>query len=321
MSGTVVLLDPALPGYVPIEAVARLSDGPVFYTEELPVRVAWNLPGARPVLDGTVPAGAVLVSSDPDHPAVAALRADGAEVIAGRRPAGLDVLDAVALIDTLRTVGPWESEQTHASLLRYLVEETYELADAVGALDAPAAGEAERAELRSELGDLLLQVIFHARIAEEAEHEPFGIDDIARTLTAKVRRRTPHLAEGSEVDVATQAQNWERQKRLEKQARGEASVLDSISLAQPALALAGKVFERLRTAGFPAELVPDEVRTVTVDPTAEDHSAELEYRGTLLAFLDRVRAAEALIASGEVDSWAFAWDNVPAGNPEGTVAR
>ncbi|MGV7904506.1 MazG nucleotide pyrophosphohydrolase domain-containing protein, partial [Mycobacterium kansasii] len=77
-------------------------------------------------------------------------------------------------------------------------------------------------ELRSELGDLLLQVVFHARIAEEGAH-PFGIDDVARTLAAKVRRRTPHRANGAEVDVATQAENWERQKRLERGDR--ASVL------------------------------------------------------------------------------------------------
>lgn len=318
MSGAVILLDPALPGHVPLEAVSRLT-GPVFYTEELPVKVAWNLPQARPLLDGTVPAGATVVTSNPAHPAVLALRADGAQVITGKRPAGLDVLDAVALIDSLRTVGPWESEQTHASLLRYLVEETYELADAVAAVDAPGAGPAEHAELRSELGDLLLQVIFHARIAQESAQAPFDVDDVARTLTAKVRRRTPHLADGGEVDVATQAANWERQKQAERGA--EASVLDSISLGQPALALAEKVFERLRRVGFPMDLVPAQVRTVTVDPLTEDRSSELEYRARLLAFIERVRAAESRMTSGEVESWVTAWEDGTAGNPAGGSGR
>ncbi|WP_019200599.1 MazG family protein [Tsukamurella sp. 1534] len=315
--GTVVLVDPALPALVPVEALGALT-GPVFYTEELPVRIAWNLPDGRPALGAEVPAGATVLSSDARHPAVTALRARGARVIAPAPPAGLGVLDTVALIDHLRTTGPWESEQTHASLLRYLVEETYEVADAVAALDAPGAGPDERAELRSELGDLLLQVVFHARIAQEGP-EPFDIDDVARTLSDKVRRRTPHLADGAEVDVATQAENWERQKRLERGERG--SVLDSISLGQPALALAGKVFERLRAAGFPPELVPADVRTVTVDPALEDASFELDYRRTLLTFMDGVRKAEAAMAAGGVDSWAAAWDDGHVGNPAGDTGR
>lgn len=315
--GAVVLLNPALPTMLPAAALGRLT-GPVYYTEELPVRLAWHLPDGRPALAG-VPAGSTVLTSDPAHPAAAALRAGGADVIAAPRPAGLAVLDTVALIDRLRREGPWESEQTHASLLRYLVEETYETADAVAALEAPDAGADAAVELRSELGDLLLQVVFHARIAEDGPH-PFDIDDVARTLTAKVRRRTPHLADGAEVDVATQAENWERQKRLERGDR--ASVLDSISLGQPALALVAKVFERLRSVDFPAELVPDDVRTVTVDPTQADAAYELDYRRRVLAFMDRVREAEAAMASGAVDSWVTAWGTDDhAGNPEAQPGR
>ena len=80
------------------------------------------------------------------------------------------ILDAVAIMDTLRTSGPWESEQTHDSLRRYLLEETYELFDAVHGGDLN--------ELRDELGDVLLQVLFHARIAEEATQHAFDIDDV-----------------------------------------------------------------------------------------------------------------------------------------------
>ena len=315
--GTVVLLDPALPTLLPVAALGRLT-GPVYYTEELPVRLAWHLPDGRPTLGAELPDGATLLTTDEKHPAAAALRAAGADVIAAPRPAGLAVLDTVELIDRLRREGPWESEQTHASLLRYLVEETYEVADAVAALDAPEGGAAAADELRSELGDLLLQVVFHARIAEEGAH-PFGIDDVARTLAAKVRRRTPHLADGAEVDVATQAENWERQKRLERGDR--ASVLDSISLGQPALALVAKVFERLRTVGFPVELVPEDVRTVTVDPAEPDAAYELDYRRRVLAFMDRVREAEALMASDGVESWVTAWGAGHAGNPEARSGR
>ncbi|RDB46985.1 MazG family protein [Tsukamurella tyrosinosolvens] len=315
--GTVVLLDPELPTLLPVAALGRLT-GPVYYTEELPVRLAWHLPDGRPTLGAELPDGAALLTTDEQHPAAAALRAAGADVIAAPRPAGLAVLDTVELIDRLRREGPWESEQTHASLLRYLVEETYEVADAVAALDAPEGGAAAADELRSELGDLLLQVVFHARIAEEGAH-PFGIDDVARTLAAKVRRRTPHLADGAEVDAATQAENWERQKRLERGDR--ASVLDSISLGQPALALVAKVFERLRTVGFPAELVPEDVRTVTVDPVEPDAAYELDYRRRVLAFMDRVREAEALMASDGVESWVTAWGAGHAGNPEARSGR
>ncbi|GAA1071051.1 MazG family protein [Tsukamurella spumae] len=319
--GTVVLVNPALPTLLPAAALGHLA-GPVHYTEELPVGLVWHLPAGHPVLGADVPAGATVLTSDAAHPAAIALREAGADVIAAPSPAGLAVLDTVELIDRLRREGPWESEQTHASLLRYLVEETYEVADAVAALDDPGTGERAgaraAAELRSELGDLLLQVVFHARIAEEGAH-PFGIDDVARTLAAKVRRRTPHLADGIAVDVATQAENWERQKRLE---RGErASVLDSISLSQPALALVAKVFERLRTVGFPAELVPDDVRTVTVDPEQPDAAFELDYRRRVLAFMDRVRAAETAMAAGEVESWVTAWDDDHVGNPEARTGR
>lgn len=321
---TVVLVNPALPTLLPVEALRYLT-GPVYYTEELPVKVAWNLPDGRPVLGADVPEGATVLSSNPQHAVVRAMRSGGARVVSTPAPTGLAVLDTVALIDRLRADGPWESEQTHASLLRYLVEETYELADAVAALDAPDAGAAERAELRSELGDLLLQVVFHARIAQDGP-DPFDIDDVARTLSAKVRRRTPHLSDGAVVDVATQAENWEQQKRLERGATGEErSALDSISLNQPALALAAKIFERLRGAGFPAELVPDDVRTVTVDPRTEDAAFELDYRRRLLAFLGRVRAAEAAIAAGEVESWVTAWGldqhRSASGNPEAPSGR
>ena len=130
----------------------------------------------------------------PNHPAVTARLAAGARLIsAPEHRAGERLVDAVAMMDKLRTAGPWESEQTHDSLRRYLLEETYEL------LDAVRSGNAD--QLREELGDVLLQVLFHARIAEDAPQLPFTIDDVADTLMRKLGNRVPGVLAG-EIDFA-----------------------------------------------------------------------------------------------------------------------
>src|SRR5690348_4118330 len=142
---TVVLVDPRRPSLVPVEAIGLLA-GDVQYTEEMPIKVPWSLPSARPYLPGDDDHDTVLLSSDADHPAVRARLAAGATLIAAPGPQpGERLVDAVAIMDKLRTDGPWESEQTHDSLRQYLLEETYELFDAVRGGDA--------AELREELGD------------------------------------------------------------------------------------------------------------------------------------------------------------------------
>src|SRR4029079_4366892 len=131
----------------------------------------------------------VLLSSDPDHPAVQARLAAGDRLIAPPEPqAGERLVRAVAMMDKLRTAGPWESEQTHDSLRRFLLEETYELFDAV------RGGNAD--ELRDELGDVLLQVLFHARIAEDAPENAFTIDDVADALVRKLGNRAPSVLGG-----------------------------------------------------------------------------------------------------------------------------
>src|SRR3954463_2933716 len=166
---TVVLVDPRRPSLVPVEAIDPLT-GDVQYTEEMPVKVPWSLPAARPAYEGDD--APVLLSSDRDHPAVKARLEAGDKLIAAPDAApGERLVDAVAMMDKLRTSGPWEGEQTHDSLRRYLLEETYEVFDAVRGGDAD--------ELREELGDVLLQVLFHARIAEDAPQHPFTIDDAA----------------------------------------------------------------------------------------------------------------------------------------------
>lgn len=278
---TVILVDPRRPGVVPIEAVDLLT-GDVQYTEEMPIRVQWSLPSARSALTGS--AAPVLLSSDPDHPDVRERLAAGERLIAAAAPRpGERLVDAVAIMDTLRTSGPWESEQTHDSLRRYLLEETYELFDAV------RGGNAD--EVRDELGDVLLQVLFHARIAEEAPQNPFTIDDVADALVRKLGHRVPAVLAGEQITLEDQLAQWEERKALE---RSEArSCVDGLPTGQPALALAQKVVDRVSAAGFPADLIPPAVVSATVCAGGD---AENEMRAAVLEFMETVRAAEQAVA-------------------------
>ena len=290
---TVVLVDPRRPTLMPVEALALLS-GDVVYTEELPVVVAWSLPSARSVLSGAQ--APVLLSSDRNHPAVVARLAAGETLIAAPdAPAGERLIDAVAIMDRLRTDGPWESEQTHDSLRKFLLEETYELFDAVRGGDAD--------ELRDELGDVLLQVLFHARIAEDAPEHPFGIDDVADALLRKLGNRVPAVLAGQEISLEDQVAQWEERKALEKKSRD--SIMDDLPTAQPALALASKVLQRVAKAGLPAELIPDELTGVTI---AAGVDAENDLRTAVLEFMDAVRAAEkAIIGEPDEQQWRAHW--------------
>src|SRR6202045_3919437 len=281
---TVILVDPRRPSLVPVEAIALLA-GELAYTEEIPVAVPWSLPAGRPVFEG--PDAPVLLSSDADHPAVKARLAAGEDVITApdQNPGEL-LIDAVAMMDKLRTAGPWESEQTHDSLRRFLLEETYEVFDAVRSGDADA--------LREELGDVLLQVLFHARIAEDAPQHPFSIDDVADTLLRKLGNRVPGVLAGEEISLDEQLAQWEERKALEKKAKARNSVIDDVPTAQPALALAHKVIQRVTRAGLPADLIPSEITSITV---TADVDAENALRTAVLEFMDNVRGAEQLIAA------------------------
>jgi XTP/dITP diphosphohydrolase len=283
---TVVLVDPRRPSLVPVEAIDLLA-GDVQYTEEMPVKVPWSLPAARPAYDGDD--APVLLSSDPDHPAVKARLAAGDKLIAAPESAPGDrLVDAVAMMDKLRTSGPWESEQTHDSLRRYLLEETYEVFDAV------RGGNAD--ELREELGDVLLQVLFHARIAEDAPQHPFSIDDVADSLVRKLGNRVPAVLAGESISLDEQLAQWEERKALEKRAKSlNFSSMDDVPTGQPALALAQKVLERLSAAGLPADLIPDTITSVTV---AIGSDSENTLRSATLEFMDTVRGVERAIAAG-----------------------
>jgi XTP/dITP diphosphohydrolase len=282
---TVVLVDPRRPSLVPVEALELLT-GEVQYTEEMPVAVPWTLPAARPAHTGED--APVLLSSDPDHPSVTARLAAGERLIsAPDHQPGERLVDAVAMMDKLRTAGPWESEQTHDSLRRFLLEETYEVFDAVRSGDADA--------LREELGDVLLQVLFHARIAEDAPQHPFTIDDVADTLLRKLGNRAPGVLAGESISLDEQLAQWEERKALEKRAKNaESSVLEDVPTAQPALALAHKVVQRVTRAGLPADLIPAEITSITV---TADVDAENALRTAILEFMDTVRGAEKAIAA------------------------
>ena len=286
---TVILVDPRRPALVPVEAVELLTSD-IQYTEEMPIRIQWSLPAARSSLVG--PDAPVLLSSDPGHPAVKARLAAGERVITASadRRAGERLVDAVAIMDRLRTSGPWESQQTHDSLRRYLLEETYELFDAV------RGGNAE--ELRDELGDVLLQVLFHARIAEEAPENPFGIDDVADALVRKLGNRVPTVLAGEPITLEDQLAQWEQRKAAERRsADGRSSCVDGLPTAQPALALAQKVIDRVTAAGVPADRIPAEMTSVSVIAGGD---AENALRGTVLEFIDDVRAAERAIAAARL---------------------
>ena len=284
---TVILVDPRRPSLVPVEAVELLG-GDVQYTEEMPVKVPWSLPSARPVLTGED--APVLLSSDRGHPEVRVRLAAGERLISVPAPQpGERLVDAVAVMDRLRTAGPWESEQTHDSLRRYLLEETYELFDAVH------GGNAD--ELREELGDVLLQVLFHARIAEEALAQAFSIDDVADALVRKLGNRVPAVLAGESISLEDQIAQWEQRKAVEKAAR--MSCMEDIPTAQPALLLAQKVIARVRNAGLPADLIPSSVTTVTV---AAEFDAENHLRTLVLEFMDTVRRTERAIAANRRDT-------------------
>ena len=154
---------------------------------------------------------------------------------------GERLLDLVAVMDRLRSPGgcPWDARQTHASLVEYLIEEAYETVEAIE--------EADRDGLREELGDLLLQVVFHARIAAEDADDPWTIDDVADGIVTKLIARHPHVFGEATAETAEQVEaNWHALKAREK---GRESVTDGIPSALPALVHAGKVISRSATLG------------------------------------------------------------------------
>ncbi|MFF6778396.1 nucleoside triphosphate pyrophosphohydrolase [Streptomyces sp. NPDC012637] len=200
---------------------------------------------------------------------------------------GARLLDLVQVMDRIRRECPWSSRQTHEGLAKYGIEEAYELVEAIE--------DGDREALREELGDVLLQVVFHARIAEEAAEEPFSVDDVAATIVEKLIHRHPHVFGDATAETPEDVkEHWLRTKAAEKQRE---SVTDGVPLGQPGLALASKLAGRVRTAGLDVppptgegigyELLALAVRAESagVDPEAALRAAGRLYR-------DAIRAAE-----------------------------
>jgi XTP/dITP diphosphohydrolase len=263
-----------------------------------------------------VPPGAVALADElggPSGPAGVAV-----ELLYGSTGLpGSELLTLVSVMDTLRRNCPWDAKQTHESLAPYLIEESYE------ALDALESG--DRQALREELGDVLLQVMFHARVAQERSGETgFDVDDVADGIVTKLVRRHPHVFADVAVSGAEDVKrNWDQIKAAERAAATGAagSVLDGVPFGQPALALAAQLQRRAERAGVPAELAvadgsgPDgsgadgsgadgsgaggagnglgaELFELVAKARAAGLDPELELRGAARRYQDRVHAWE-----------------------------
>jgi XTP/dITP diphosphohydrolase len=205
-------------------------------------------------------------------------------------PPGARLLDVVTVMDRLASPGgdPWKRAQTHESLARFLLEEAYEAYDAIEAGD--------RAALREELGDVLLQVVLHARLAENLpEDQAWNVDDVAADLVDKLIRRNPHVfGDAPTQDVDEIVEQWERIKKAEK---ARESVLDGIARSQPALALAGKLLSRATRAGIPAappagDGLGERLLRLAWEALERGEDAEAALRRAVLALADQIRAAE-----------------------------
>ena len=202
------------------------------------------------------------------------------------------------VMDKLRSPGgcPWDIEQDHASLLKFLLEESYEFIEAVEENDQNA--------IQEELGDLLLQVYFHSRIAEENKDQPFNIEDVAKTVADKLVRRHPHVFGDTKVENSAQVlANWEEAKADEK---GRRSAIDGVPLAQPALPLVAKLLYRAEKFNYeipinqmmklPTEMEEDQFGQLLLGLIAQAVSKGLDpeaaLRGAAKSLIAQIQAHE-----------------------------
>ncbi|MFG2815391.1 nucleoside triphosphate pyrophosphohydrolase [Streptomyces sp. NPDC048410] len=211
---------------------------------------------------------------------------------------GARLLDLVQVMDRIRAECPWSSRQTHEGLAKYGIEEAYELVEAIEAGD--------REELREELGDVLLQVVFHSRIAEEDADAPFSIDDVAGGIVRKLIHRHPHVFGEEEAETPEDVKaHWLRTKAEEKQ---RSSVTEGVPLGQPGLALAAKLASRVRTADLDVPLPQgDGIGYELLDLAARAEEAGVDPEAALRAaarvYRDAIRVAEGVTAPDtEIDT-------------------
>lgn len=200
---------------------------------------------------------------------------------------GARLLDLVQVMDRIRLECPWSSRRTHEGLAKYAIEEAYELVEAIE--------DGDRDELREELGDVLLQVVFHARIAEEDPDAPFSVDDVAGTIVDKLIHRHPHVFGDETADTPEDVrEHWLRTKAAEKQ---RTSVTEGVPLGQPGLALAAKLASRVRQAGLDVPLPTGEgigydLLTLAARAESEGTDPEAALRAAARAYRDAIRGAE-----------------------------
>ncbi|MGW1032094.1 nucleoside triphosphate pyrophosphohydrolase [Streptomyces antibioticus] len=200
---------------------------------------------------------------------------------------GARLLDLVQVMDRIRVECPWSSRQTHQGLAKYAVEESYELVEAIE--------DGDRDELREELGDVLLQVVFHARIAEEDPEAPFSVDDVAATIVSKLIHRHPHVFGSATATTPEEVRDhWLRTKAAEKRRE---SVTDGIPLHQPALALAAKLASRVRSAGLEVPLptaggLGYDLLALAARAESEGIDPEAALRAASRTYRDAIRATE-----------------------------
>ncbi|MFG2117194.1 nucleoside triphosphate pyrophosphohydrolase [Streptomyces sp. NPDC048718] len=210
---------------------------------------------------------------------------------------GARLLDLVQVMDRIRRECAWSSRQTHQGLAKYGIEEMYELVEAIE--------DGDREELREELGDVLLQVVFHARIAEEDEEEPFSVDDVAGTIVAKLINRHPHVFGDATAETPEEVRaQWLRSKAVEKQRE---SVTDGVPVGQPGLALAAKLAGRVRTAGLDVppptgDGIGYELLALAVRAEAAGIDPETALRAAGRVYRDTIRAAEGLSTETEEEA-------------------
>ena len=224
----------------------------------------------------------------------------GAQVLHGSADLpGARLIDLVATMDKLRAECPWDARQTHSSLAPHLLEEPYE------ALDALESGDEDA--FRDELGDVLLQVVFHARIAAERA-DGYTVNDVADGIVAKLVRRHPHVFGNVTVADANEVKlNWDAIKKQERAERagspagppGESSALDGVPFGQPALALAAQLQRRAARAGVPAALadlagqdIGAELFRLVAKAREDGLEAEMELRAAARRYRELVRAWE-----------------------------
>ena len=260
---------------------ATADHPPLPFLREAGVAAEVVEPDARPVVDAAR-RGDVVWLAAPDGDAAFAERVGelvvgdplDVEIVHGSYDLpGARLLDVVSVMERLRRDCPWDRKQTHQSLIPYLIEETYETADAVASGDFTS--------LREELGDVLMQVAFHSVVAAERGEDGFTIDDVAEGIVDKLVRRHPHVF--AEVDVSGAAEvevNWDAIKKEEK---GERGLLEGVPFSQPALLEAAQLVRRARKGGAPEELFAD-----YADRAGPAEDAERELRAWSARFRAKV---------------------------------